>query len=462
VKNTRYLVVAAIAFLAGCGGGGGGGTTPAIATPTTAPSNAPTSTPTAWKQTATVKLSWKLPATQSSVKARKPQYVSASSAEVTTQVLSVNNGTPPSWVTPNPSTVALTVGSNCSVSSNIETCAITVPAPPGTVVYGFEVLDGSSPAKVLSETPAGGVSETIVQGQSNVLPPVNLEAVVANVEIGTFSTLAADTPSSQVSSVTALDADGNSLTTGNAVTFYNPFTISDGDATGATELLAGSGGCPPNVGTVTPSTSLTFSGDSGSGNSFTLCYTGLATGSATNQIALGLTLNGTAASFDTANGGGNGIIDTTISDITSSGTTYCDASVSCLATDPDYDQWSLFFDSTTAGSQLFSVSEPGWTDNPYDETITLTLDENATDSGYCGGAGSPVVTVNSVGSNGWSVSPQNTGYCEATLTENLPSGYGGVFPPHSSSSVSQIWFSVTNTSFSVNAKSRHGAAARKH
>jgi hypothetical protein len=324
------------------------------------------------------------------------------------------------------------------------------------------VLDSAH--NTLSETPAGGVSEAIAQGQSNVLPPVNLEAVVASVDLSGFSTLNADVPDNQVVTITAYDADQNVITDGgNAITYFNAFTISDPDPTGATELVAASSSCPGSTGTDPTGTSLTFSGDTGSGNSFLLCYTGLAT----NPFSLGLTLNNVSTPFVTP---ANAAATTTINDITVSGTTTCNASAGCIAPtpgvpgsgSPDWGDQTLFFDSTTAGSQLFSASELGWTDNPYDKILTLTLDENASDQGYCGTGGSAVVTVNPVGSNGWSVSPQNDGYCEATLTESLPGAYGGTFPAHSTSSVSQVWFSVTSSSFNINSQHRHGAGTVKH
>jgi hypothetical protein len=243
---------------------------------------------------------------------------------------------------------------------------------------------------------------------------------------------------------------------GNAITYYTPFTITDPDPTGATEIIASSATCPSGTATDPTGSSLTFSGDSGSGNAFLLCYTGLAT----KPFSLGLTLNGNpSALFVTP---ANAAATTTVNDITVSGTTTCNAAANCAPTDPDYNQQTLLFDSTTAAAQLFSASELGWTDNPYDEILTLTLDENATDPGYCGTGASATVTVSSVGSNGWSVSPQNDGYCEATLAESLPLAYGGTFPAHSGSSVSQVWFSVTSSSFNVNGIHRQAAGARKH
>jgi hypothetical protein len=456
VKHTRSLLAALTLLLAGCGGGGGGSATvpggSPVMTPSTAPSTAPTTSPSSWKQTAKVTLSWHLPATKASAKARKPQYVSPSSAGLSVTIVSVNGSTTlPSWAAPGSFSFSLSTSTNCSVSSGIETCAVTVPAPPGTVVYDFAVLD--STAHTLSETPAAGVSETIAQGQSNVLPPINLEAVVASVDLSGFSTLNADVPDNQTVTITAYDADSNVIYDGgNGITYFNPFTISDPDPTGATEIIASSASCPSGSGTDPIGTALTFSGDTGFGNSFILCYTGLAT----NPFSLGLMLNGISGTP------ANAAATTTVNDITVSGTTTCNAAANCLSTDPDWTQQTLFFDSTTASAQLFSVSELGWTDNPYDEIITLTLDENATDPGYCGTGGSATVTVNPVGSNGWSVSPQNDGYCEATLTEDLSPAYDGMFPAHSSNSVSQVWFSVTSSSFNVNGIHRHAAGARKH
>jgi hypothetical protein len=458
VKYTRHVLVGLTLLLAGCGGGGGGSVAvpgSPVATPTTAPTSTPTTSPSSWKNTAKVTLSWRLPATKASVKARKPQYVSPSSASLSITIASVNGGAVPSWAAPGTFSFALSTSTNCSVNAGVETCAVTVPAPPGTVVYDFAVLDSAQ--NTLSETPAGGVSEPIAQGQSNVLPPVNLEAVIASVDLGGFSVLNADQPDNQSVTVTAYDADSNVIYDGgNGITYFNPFTITDPDPTGATEIIASSASCPSGTGKDTTPSSLTFSGDTGFGNTFLLCYTGLAT----KPFSLGLTLNGNAsASFVTP---ANATATTTVDDITVSGTTTCNAAANCQPTDADYGQQTLLFDSTTAAAQLFSASELGWTDNPYDEILTLTLDENVADPGYCGSGAGAVATVTPVGSNGWSVSPQNDGYCEATLNESLPVAYGGTFPAHSGSSVSQVWFSVTSSSFNVNGIHRQAAGARKH
>jgi hypothetical protein len=456
VKYTRPAVVALALALSGCGGGGSSSpVSPAGAQPT--PTGVPTTTPSGWKQTATVSLSWNLSTRPGSVAARKPQYVSPSSASLVTTVLSVNGLTGsniPSWVAPNPTTLTLTTtGPNppCAVSVGVETCAATIPAPPGSVTYSFVIADGSS--NVLSETPTAGVTFTIAQGQSNTSLSVSLEAVVASVQPTTsgsaIAPLAAGTPSQQTIAVNAYDADANQITNGSAITYEDPFAITDPDPTGQTMLVPSTGSCPGSPAGYSTGSSVTFSGDSGSGNSLILCYSG----QATNPFGLTARHTVPSAPFPLAPNSQTSVT-TSVNDVGTPGTSTCNAGAGCQASDVDFGAQTLFFDATgSANSQAFDATELGWTNSPYNQNFILTLDTNSADAGegYCGTGGSAVVSVSPTSpATSWVVTPQNDGICKATLFESLPAAYGGVFPAHSGTSTSTVYFSMSSTSFIIN------------
>jgi len=450
VKHIRSAVVALALTLSGCGGGGSSSpVSPAAAQPT--PTSVPTSAPNGWKQTATVTLSWALSTKPGSVAARKPQYVSPSSASLVTTVMSVNGTSAPSWVTPNPTTTALTTtGTNppCAASVGVESCVVTIPAPPGSVKYSFAVKDAS--ANTLSMTAPAGVTFQIAQGQSNTGLSVNLEAVVASAQTTTsgssIAPLAAGTPSQQTITVNAYDADANQITNGSAITYEDPFTIGDPDPTGQTMLIPSTGSCPGSPAGYSTGSSVTFGGDSGSGNALILCYSGRAT----NPFSLAVTNNGIPF---TVAPNSQVAVTTSVSNVTTSGTATCNAGAGCLVTDVDFGAQTMFFDVTNGANQTLGASESGWTGAPYNQTFNLTLDTNPADAneGYCGTGGSAVVSVSPTSpTTAWTVTPQNDGICKATLFESLPAAYGGVFPAHAGGSTRTVYFSVSSTSFTIN------------
>jgi hypothetical protein len=407
----RALVVASFLVLAGCGGGGGG----AVPQPAPVATNSPTG---GYLNTASLKLVIPLAAKPSSTK-RNPQYVSPSTTTLQVTVNSVNGlsgASIPSWVTPNPQTVVLTTGGaspNCTVTGggSTWTCTVnTIPAPPGTVNYTFTTTDGTNALATFTG------NETITQGISNNLS-ITMLGIVKTVVISTAALTANAPPSgnSQAVSVTAQDADGNTVTG----TYNNPFTLTDGDTTGVTSLAVnGTTGSP-----------VTISNDTDASN-VTLAYNG----QAVNPFAI--TAGGTGIS-------GSVNVTATVNDVTfTAGTNDDTSSNGGMSTDPNWGAQTVFF-SAISGTATVTASELGWTNASYSKTFNI-------DASNCAGKAS---VAPGSSANTFVVTPQAVGICYVKLNE---SGTGYPLTNHAADATGsethdgKFWVSITTGSFSVN------------
>jgi hypothetical protein len=204
----RPLCIAATIFASACSGGGGNSITPASIS---------TSTPIASAGTA-AKLSIVVPqkSTTSSQSAKRPQYVSPSSAQL---YVAVNGGTPSTYGL-SPSTPG------CSVIAGQLTCAFTVPAPAGSDSFLLSLAD--SAGNVLSHNV---VTATLTPGATT---PVNvtLAGVPVSVAVvpGTGATIDGNISTgfhipglfAQPIELEALDADGNVIIGPGAPTIGTP------------------------------------------------------------------------------------------------------------------------------------------------------------------------------------------------------------------------------------------------
>jgi hypothetical protein len=230
--NTRAVAFGSVLLLiasgiAACSGGGGGAAgVPPPGTPITVPTTTPLSGPTGT-------LTLTIPRNTDAAK-RAPRFVSPNSAFLRVTVKTVNGQPPTSLQVPqNPSTIALSTGAggNCTVVPAGETCTVQIPAPTGTVVYQFDLLDSSQ--QVLA---TNTVTFTIAAGSSNPALAAQLDGVVATVTV-TAPHLQPGTAFSGPITVNAFDASGAPIV--GPAPFANPFKLNDSDGTTHTSLTDG-------------------------------------------------------------------------------------------------------------------------------------------------------------------------------------------------------------------------------
>ncbi len=223
--NTRAVAFgSALLFvasgIAACSGGGGGASAPVTA-PTTTPLSGLTGT-----------LTLTVPRNTDAAH-RSPRFVSPNAAFIVTTVKTVNGQPPTTTQVPvNPTTTALSTGAggNCVASPSGEVCTVTIPAPTGTVVYQFDLLDSASPPHKLATIT---VTFQILPGSTNPNLQAQLDGIVASVTVNAPH-LQPGTSFSGPVTVNAFDASG-ALIVGNAP-FANPFTLTDNDGTTHTSL----------------------------------------------------------------------------------------------------------------------------------------------------------------------------------------------------------------------------------
>lgn len=224
------FIYGAIAFaallVAGCSGGGGSSVSPNA--PTTA---VPAPKSTAFRQSATAILTFPR-ATPSP--GNKRYYVSPSSSSVSVTIVSVNGLPPPTWV---PQQVVIPLafsgsGQNCNVTGGVATCAVTIPAPPGNVIYSIGTyfvpspLPSQSPsAPVILDYGQGPVQ--IAEGKANTVS-LTLQGVPKTATLSLPTPLIPDMTSTETMVLTVLDASGMQITGSKAFDSGFKFTDSDG------------------------------------------------------------------------------------------------------------------------------------------------------------------------------------------------------------------------------------------
>jgi hypothetical protein len=394
----------ALSLLCACGGGGGSSPGTTIGVPLPSQTSSPA-------QTATLTLRWTIGASTS---AKRPSYISGNAAQLIVLVNTVNGSTTLPVNVSRSTTIALTTtGSspNCTITGTTETCSAQIPAPPGSVNYTFNLEDASG--DVLSTATQ---TFTIVAGTSNPSLMVSLGGVVATVTVsvtGKASLIPSLTAPAPITlNITAEDASGYTIS--GSTPYNNPFTLTTSDTSNAT-MLSVNGGSPADSVIVTAPT-----------DSVSVVYTGEATSNAT------ITASGTGVS-------GGGTIPAEAGTITLlSGTSLDDAANGGLATDPNFNQPTVFFTSTGV-QQTVTASETGWT-NPFGQTLVVTL--NSTN---CGSGASAIASVASntttAGTAAIVFNGNNAGFCEVTLGDGLLAS-------------TTLWVTVTTGSLQVDARPR--------
>jgi len=232
--------VAAVIVMAGCSGGGGGN----AATPSTpiATQAAPVTQATTFKQSATAVLTFPH---GKQVAGISRDFVSPNSTSISVSINSVNGAPPPSWV---PTQVVLPLifsgaGQNCTVTNGIATCSVTVPAPPGNVLYTiatYAVIPQPSPMPNATQPPPTILDYNqeviaIKQGVANQSITVTLEGVVKGATLTIPEPLVANQPTTLPVTVTAYDASGAAIT--GTKQYNSPFKINDADPHGPGDPL---------------------------------------------------------------------------------------------------------------------------------------------------------------------------------------------------------------------------------
>jgi|GEM_PF-2495997 len=257
-----YGAIAATAVVvAGCSGGGGTSPAAPAAGGNVAPTPVSTATAASGQQYARAIITFQH---GSPAPAYRRYYVSPASQAALVQVISVNGGTPPPWVPASPTPIALvtpgaTASPNCSVSGQIETCTISIPAPPGNVKYAIQTMaqltPPPAPMTVLDYNSEG---VQITEGTNNAVS-FPLHGVVHGAAVLVQGTLTANQMVTGVPvKVTAFDAAGQTIT--GTQPYDSPFTLTDGDPSGnfGTTLAVNGGTYSKKVTVTSPSDVVTL------------------------------------------------------------------------------------------------------------------------------------------------------------------------------------------------------------
>jgi hypothetical protein len=389
----KFLAVAILVTLAGCGGGGGGSTPAPPSTPSQAPAQ-----PQGNLVTPTFTIV--VPAKTKSSK-RTPRRVSPSTLSVTI------TRTTQTTITPT------------SVTSAIDpaTCPCVVngpPSPPGVVntftVTTFDTNNGTGNA-----LDTGTDTFTPIAGQNNP-QTVTLMGIPASVAIsGVPANFAANTAGQTATlSVTASDADGNTISSG---TYANPITLTDPDTNGT----QGSQVTGTNVGSCGSATCVTLTGPA---DTATLNYGGLAE----NAVSLAATATGVT----TANATFTPVLNAITGDAGNTTTSLGGTGIDLFTNDSG---------SPLGFAGTVSYGELGFTNTPYNKQLSVT-----------GGAACSTFATVTAGANASNETPFTataiaspvSGQCTLTVTDNL-TDQPNALPT----------FKVTYTTSSVSASGKH-------
>ncbi|GAC1388427.1 MAG: hypothetical protein NVSMB31_02350 [Vulcanimicrobiaceae bacterium] len=355
--NIRLASLTGVLALAACGGGGSN----LVSTQPVVPS-APQAYAGPLGQT---QFFLRLPGTSNN--ARKPQYVTANVASVTVTLTSVNGGAPPSGLT-------TSVTTNISAGSCSSGCTINGPAsPPGSDNFTLTTFDASGGGgnAISTASPTLAIAVGVANSSTITLLGVPKSFSITSVPSATAGTAFG---SAATLSLAVKDADGVTITG----TYASPVTVTDSDASSLTQGSALS----VNGGAAASSIQSNASSDV-----IKLSYGGLAIAPATLTAGATGATNGTA-SFAPA-----------LSAIVYSGP--------LVSTLPEID---LYAATGTGSSATFTASEVGWTNAPYNRSIT------ATQAGAC----STIATTSPASGTSFTttaVASPTAGTCTLTLSD---------------------------------------------
>jgi hypothetical protein len=339
-------------------------------TPSTSPSPNPSSTATAAPGTAS--LTFKVERNAASAKRRPMSGVPAAAQTLVVTINSVNGNTTLPAGYHATTNIALS-GTNCTADTtgtNGLNCAVTIPAPPGSVNYTFDVYDANNDKLATVTT-----TQTVTG--SNPSFSVTLNSIVASLQI-TPPSFAVGHASSGALVITYYDASGAQIVGG---TFANSVTITDTDPNSPPDTqLELNGGTPGATVTLT-----------GTGDTVTVTYDG-----ATFTL-INLT-------YQIAGGSGSGTVPVAPAQAISFSNTTVDAT----SGDVNYGAPTLYF-ASTGQQRSFTASETGWSDAGH--SFTYALDPTS-----CGSGASAVAAVTTTDNLTFNVTAQNAGICKVTVT----------------------------------------------
>jgi hypothetical protein len=323
------------------------------ATPTATPSPTPTATATPVGTSKYAKPAFHLtiPKRMKIVRGRAPQFISSGTLSISIQLTADTFGIPPNSIHGNP---AIT---------NVNG-ATGIPCSNGCTVYGPPSPIGTDTFTITTYDAAGGTGKAldtlvaaqfvIKEGTTNS-PSATLLGIPASITIGSLPAATADsTPSISIGApttatipVTALDADGETITG----TYANAVTLSDPDTNGDGTSLQSSV-CPayPAGNPSTSPTSVSLTADD---QAYSFCYGGVAENPVT------LTASATGATSATAK-----FQPTLLAPVY-----YPNSASGAVATTnpPNIELTAATGNGSTA---TISFSEGGWTDAPYNQQLS--------------------------------------------------------------------------------------------
>ena len=325
------VALIAAASVAACAGGGGGGTSPII-TPTSAPTT-PTQSNLVTSQFVIVVPSG------TSAGARKPQFVSSASLSITITLTNPPAGLSPASVATNIS------GSTCTVATP---CIVNGPPSPPGVADTFQLTTFAAAGGAGNALDSGSVTFTPIAGQANTAPTITMQGIPFSITIsGVPTNFNANTASQTANlTVTVKDHSGQTITG----TYANPVRITDPDA----ETTNGTNLTGTHVGASCTNSCVDLQTNT---DTITLNYGGLAE----NPVVF--------ASSATGVSGGNAgtatftpILQAIVKD--NGPTTLLGGDGIDLFTNND--------GSTVGYSGTEQYKEPGFTNSPYDKTLSIT------------------------------------------------------------------------------------------
>lgn len=379
----RFLAFATILALTACGGGGGGSSSP-VATPTTAPTGG---APSGKLVTPTFTLRIPAPGSKGSSAKRSPKFVSPSTLSVVITLNSDSAGVNPTTISGNPATTNVngTSGLSCTAGCTVN----GPPSPPGSDNFTVTLFDNvNGTGNALSSATQ---TFTINSGTANS-NPITLLGIVASIVINgvpAANAFTAGTASSSTLTVTALDADGNTITGtyNTTITVSDPDTLSDGSSVAATT-------CPAQgAETTVAASSVTFTSDASTAK---FCYNGIAESDRTlTSSATGVSAGnaGTASfqpqlaapAFVAGSGTPVGVVNGSEID--------------------------LFAPTGTGSTGSVNFTEAGWTGAPFSQLLTAT-------AGTCT-SGGPLSTFATLGTAASGGATQITATATATPVVGL-------------------------------------------
>lgn len=358
------LAFVSLFAISACSGGSGGGN---ASTPNSMPAPSAVPAPASAKlETPTFVLRIP-PRGPSAKKTRRPAFVSSGTLSVVVNLTSDSSGVAAGSLAGNPATTNVSAGS-CSVS-----CTVSGPASPvGNDTYTVTTFDAANAGgnSLDTATQQFTITQGVINNETITLAGIPASIVINGVPA--IDVFVADATNSSTLSVTAADADGETI----VGTFANPITVSDPDTNSEGTNIGVSCAAQPASETVVASTSVVFDAST---DTAAFCYEGVA------QNPVTLTSSGAGVS-------GNNAATVTFQPQLNTPAFVAGSGTAAVVSGTNPVEVELFAASGTGSSGTLAYEEAGWTDAPFDQLL------GATTPGPCTSAG-PLSTFATIGSS---------------------------------------------------------------